>query len=316
MNVVLLSGLLVAILQIPVLQCSNFGGHPQARFCWAQFVIRVKILSKIKKYDSASSSQVTHTAFPKSMVDSLKTQQSNAQRNEDEASAEGPSLRQIENIYHKGRDLPPGEDTAGDSSFKGTSSGLDVILGRHKRSLDIRLRGVPSHVRNYRPAGLDRGMMYYDVLIKKIFKGEDKVRNIDGAFVDAAKPKRLFARVYVGFNTAQNLEPGEAYMLSGRIMRNSLVVSSNFCWYEKWKNLSKVQKHGLNGKYAENCDCKITQCYTEEQCKAMVIFKKCLLYFRDECGVSHRTCVKQNNVCSWEESKEFDICSNQQPNLP
>lgn len=32
--------------------------------------------------------------------------------------------------------------------------------------------------------GCDKGMMYYDVLIKKIFKGEDRVWRIKRIFVD------------------------------------------------------------------------------------------------------------------------------------
>lgn len=44
---------------------------------------------------------------------------------------------------------------------------------------------------------MDENMDYYDVFIKKIFKGWDKLRNINGVFVDVVNLKCFFVKVYV-----------------------------------------------------------------------------------------------------------------------
>lgn len=316
MNILNLLGLLVAMLLIPTPQGSNLGGHPQKRFCWADFVIRVKILGKIKTDKGAPSSDF--------LVDSQKTQPSERNSAElssivNESSGDEPSLRQLEEtmteILHKESDLPPTEDTMDDSSFKSTSSLLDAIFRRRKRSLGIGLRGAPLLLKGnfHEPQPIkrvDENMDYYDVLIKKIFKGRDKLRNINGAFVDAANPKRLFAKVYVASYVAQDLEPYAAYMLSGKIMQNNLVIATNACWFEKWQDLSKDQIRGLHGKYAQNCDCNITPCFP---CKGVPpAATECLWNVLGDCAIRHGTCVKHNNECIWTKGQGFDSCSSQQ----
>lgn len=42
----------------------------------------------------------------------------------------------------------------------------------------------------------DNGMMYYDVLIKKVFKGEDKVWKIRGIFIDVVNLFCVFVKIY------------------------------------------------------------------------------------------------------------------------
>lgn len=231
--------------------------------------------------------------------------------------------------FHKSVDSPPGEDEAKPHTVSSESSLVGSILGRHKRGL-VGVRGAPTpppvggldKSSYHRPIGgqrRDKGMMYYDVLIKKIFKGEDKVRNIRGTFIDASNPRRLFAKVYFSSHHGQDLEPGVAYMLSGKIMDNDLVLPSRGCWLEKWEDLSKEELHGLHGNYAANCDCNIRFCVPGFHCKMVQSSlrpTKCAWELRNfkepsrDCGAKHNWCVKQQGSCHWTTGHGFDLCLN------
>lgn len=181
------------------------------------------------------------------------------------------------------------------------------------------LRGVPPPGDlYYRPIGgnqRDKGMMYYDVLIKKFFKGEDKVRNSRGTFADAANPSRVFAKIYFSSSHGQDLEAGVAYMLSGRIMDNDLILPSRGCWYEKWDKLSGEEKHGLKEKYAENCDCSVRFC-VGSYCKMMQSYQHSGCYWelrnfkepRNDCGAKHNMCSKQHGACAWSTGHGYQSC--------
>lgn len=249
----------------------------------------------------------------------------------DESSAEEPVVEEnsTPQSFHKLTDMPPGEDLKSENpTAKSTGSLVGSILGRHKRSLKIGIRGSPLQPPAgglhkspyYRPIGgkhRDKGMMYYDVLIKKVFKGKDKVRNTRGTFVDASNPKRLFARIYFSSHLGRDLEPGVAYMLSGKIMDNDLVLPSRGGWLEKWTDLSVEEKRGLHGKYADNCDCEIRFCIPGYHCKMVQSSlppTRCaweLRNFREpsrDCGAKHNLCLKYQNACQWTVGKGFHPC--------
>ena len=261
---------------------------------------------------------------------SSSTPQLTSRADLDESSAEEPveEEKSMPQSFRKLNDLPPGEDRKSEDPTATNTGSLDgSILGRHKRSLKIGIRGSPLQSPAgglhkspyYRPVGKhrDKGMMYYDVLIKKVFKGKDKVRNTRGIFVDASNPKRFFARVYFSSHHGQDLEPGVAYMLSGKIMDNDLVLPSRGCWLEKWTDLSAEEKRGIHGKYADNCDCKIDFCIPGYHCKMIqssLSSTQCaweLHNFREpsrDCGAKHNVCVKHKNACQWTIGKGFYPC--------
>lgn len=216
-------------------------------------------------------------------------------------------------------DLPP------QSNNSDVGSLLGFIFGRHKRSIGIRGAPPPGGEMRYRPIGgkgRDKGMMYYDVLIKKIFRGEDRVRRTKRTFVDAANPSRLFARIYFSSHHGQDLVPGDAYMLSGRIMGNELVLPSRGCWMQKWRDLSRDQIHGLSKVYAENCECMIQFCIPG-LCASMPESQlRCnweLQNFRQprrDCGAMHNTCVNKHGQCQWKIGKGYDSCTKPSEPLP
>jgi len=319
MNIVLLAGLFAAALLSQTCEGSMIPEHPQTAFCKADFVVRVKILGKIKKDEGTPAPEVVPT--PESTTRHEVDKSSTENPTKPVAKEKSASLQS----FQKPSDLPPGEDP----TVKTTGSLLGSILGRHKRSLGLGIRGAPPpppattlHKSPYhRPIGgqhRDKGMMYYDVLIKKVFKGGDKVRNTRGTFVDAANPKRFFARIYFSPHHGQELEAGVAYMLSGKIMDNDLVLPSRGCWLEKWKDLSREEVHGLHRKYAENCDCMINFCIPGSHCKMMQSLypSRCawqLRNFREpsrDCGAKHNMCTKHRGKCHWKTGHGFDSCLN------
>lgn len=280
-------------------------------------VVRVKVLGKIKKDESTPAPEIVNV-----LGDSFTSSRKNKPTTRDMGDSSTP------HSFQKPSDLPPGE---GGSEVPSTVSLLGSILGRHKRSLGVGLRGAPPpppaadlhKPRHYRPIGgkrRDKGMMYYDVLVKKVFKGGDKVRNTRGTFVDASNPRRFFAKIYFSSHHGQDLEPGVAYMLSGKIMDNDLVLPSRGCWLEKWKDLSGEEVRGLHGKYAKNCDCMINFCVPGYHCKMMQSSlrpSRCaweLRNFREptrDCGAKHNLCAKkQDGVCQWTTGRGFDSCLN------
>lgn len=274
-------------------------------------VARVKILGKIKKDDEIPTTEIPEEVLGDAFTPAL----TETSTTDVESSSEDPTKLVVmkdssPQSFQKATDEPP--------TVKTNGSVPGFILGRYKRSLG--LRGAPPPRGDpYRPIGgnhRDNGMMYYDVLIKKVFKGEDKVRKTRGTFIDAANPSRVFAKIYFSRHHGQDLEPGVAYMLSGKIMDNNLILPSRGCWYEKWHELSSEEVHGLHGKYAENCDCTIKFCIPGPHCKMMQSFTHSwcdweLRNFREparDCGAKHNICAKRHGVCHWTTGLGFHSC--------
>ena len=274
-------------------------------------VVRVKILGKIKKDDEIPATEVPEEV----LGDAFTPVPTETPTTDIESSSKDPTTLVVMKgsslkRFQKSTDEPP--------TVKTNGSLLGSILGRYKRSLG--LRGVPPPSDDlYRPIGgnhRDKGMMYYDVLIKKFFKGEDKVRKTKGTFVDAANPSRVFAKIYFSNHHGQDLETGVAYMLSGKIMDNDLILPSRGCWYGKWHELSSEEVHGLHGKYDENCDCTIKFCIPGAHCKMMKSFTHSwcdweLRNFREpgrDCGAKHNMCAKRHGVCHWSTGLGYHSC--------
>lgn len=323
MNIVLVAGLLVATLLLQT--CEARGAmipeHPQTAFCKADFVVRVKILGKIKRDDETPAPEVV-------FGDSFNSLPAPEPTPDDvDESTKDPTKMVVKDSstrrsFQKPSDFPPGED----GTEQPTESLLDSLLGRHRRSSVLGIRGVPPPpaASFYKPREQhrDKGMMYYDVLIKKVFKGGDKVRNSRGTFVDASNPKRFFARIYFSSYHGQDLEPGVAYMLSGKIMDNDLVLPSRGCWLEKWTDLSRDEVRGLHWKYAANCDCMINFC-VQGRCRKMppleCAWEVPWVHLREptrDCGAKHNLCVKHQNECQWTTGRGFDSCSNPSGYIP
>lgn len=271
-------------------------------------VARVKILGKIKQDDDPPTTEAAN----KLLNDIFTTAPTTGTPFTEDPTKLVVMKSSSPQNFQKPSDTPPAVSESEDSSLLGS------LLGRHKRSVGI--RGVPPPGGNlqYRAMGgnhRDKGMMYYDVLIKKVFKGEDKVRKTRGTFIDAANPSRLFAKIYFSSHHGQDLEPGVAYMLSGKIMGNDLVLPSRGCWYEKWHDLSGEEVHGLHGKYSENCDCAINVCFGY-RCKMMQSFKHSgcgwqLRNFREprrDCAAKHNMCAKQHGTCQWTTGHGYHSC--------
>lgn len=286
-------------------------------------VVRVKILGKIKKDDEIPTTEASKEV----LGDAFTTAPTETPAADVESSSGDPSKLVVmkgssPQSFQKPSDEPPtvseSEDRENDVSVKTNGSLPGSILGRYKRSLG--LRGVPPPGGDlYRPIGgnhRDKGMMYYDVLIKKVFKGEDNVRKTRGTFIDAANPSRVFAKIYFSSHHGQDLEPGVAYMLSGKIMDNDLILPSRGCWYEKWHELSVEEVRGLHGKYAENCDCTVQFCIPGPHCKMMQSSKHSWCYwelrnFREpsrDCGAKHNMCAKQHGMCHWTTGLGYHSC--------
>lgn len=284
--------------------------HPQTSFCKADFVVRVKVLGKIKRDDEVPTTEAS--AGDKFTVPS-PTERLVADT--DAPETKSASTRRFQKID----DLPPQSNNSDAGSL------LGLIFARHKRNIGIRGAPAPGGKMRYRPIGgkgRDKGMMYYDVLIKKIFKGEDRVRRTKRTFVDASNPSRLFARIYFSSHHGQDLVLGDAYMLSGKIMDNELILPSRGCWMQKWRDLSKDQIHGLNKVYAENCECMVQFCFPG-RCASMPKSQlQCnwkLQNFREprrDCGARHNACVNTRGQCQWKIGKEYDSCINPSGILP
>lgn len=284
-------------------------------FCYFSFtVVRVKILGKIKKdEETEASSGVLGDVFTLPPTTGVRSDAPQISTVESLTGDPATSSRR----FQKPSDSPPKSNDSDAGSL------LGLILGRHRRSIGIRGVPPPGGDLHYRPIGgkgRDKGMMYYDVLIKKIFKGEDRVRRTKRTFVNAANPSRLFARIYFSSNHGQELEPGVAYMLSGKIMDNELVLPSRGCWMEKWHDLSREQVHGLNRVYAKNCDCMIRFCVRGPHCERMKSFKhpwcdwelglENLKEPTRDCGAKHNMCLKRHGECQWTTGKGYDSCVN------
>ncbi|KAJ7376928.1 Metalloproteinase inhibitor 3 [Desmophyllum pertusum] len=315
MNIVILAGLLVA-----TLVSQSYGGamipeHPQTAFCNADFVVRVKILGKIKKDeetptteapdevlgDVITTASTTDTPAPDSSTG--KSQLSTVESNTEDPTRLVVMKSSSPQNFQKPSDTPPEDkhnvqDNSQDASSKSNGSLLGSLLGRYKRSLGLRGAPPPGGDLSYRPIGgtrRDKGMMYYDVLIKKVFK--------------------VKIEIYFSSHHGQDLETDVAYMLSGKIMDNDLILPSRGCWMEKWHELSGEEVRGLRGVYAENCECPIKFCFGP-YCKTIQSFKPStcgweLRNFREpmrDCAARHNMCARQHGTCQWTTGQGYDSC--------
>ena len=268
----------------------------------------------------------------------------------------------LQRDFRKVVDFPPGvpdgegqyevERRSGDLYSKITDSFKSGSMYRVKRNLSFGLRGVPAlseiakrhpprhprgprppphrpHPNPYRRIGgrhRDKTMFFYDVLIKKVFKGGDQVANSKAAFPDASDPRgrRMFARIYFSSHNGLDLDRRGSYLLSGSIMGNKLVLPSGGCWLDKWTDLAEDEILGLHGQYLDNCKCGINFCFPGRHCERMKAMNGpvCSWELRNfrkpshDCGARHQICTMNQDSCQWVTGKGFNDCLNPESFIP
>ncbi|XP_061556948.1 metalloproteinase inhibitor 2-like [Phycodurus eques] len=76
-------------------------------------------------------------------------------------------------------------------------------------------------------------------------------------------PEKRFCSIYTEPNSAAcgvNLANATEYLLSGRLDSEGLMHVSLCDFFQRWEDLSAMQKRGLVQRYQLGCDCKLTRC--------------------------------------------------------
>ncbi|XP_061701098.1 metalloproteinase inhibitor 2-like isoform X1 [Syngnathoides biaculeatus] len=76
-------------------------------------------------------------------------------------------------------------------------------------------------------------------------------------------PEKRFCYFYTEPDSAAcgvNLSNNTEYLLSGRLASDGSMHVSLCDFYQRWEDLSAMQKRGLVQRYQTGCDCKITRC--------------------------------------------------------
>ena len=152
---------------------------------------------------------------------------------------------------------------------------------------------------NYTVEGDKHKIRVYELKILNIYKGSDLLIN---------RTNEAQVKAYAD---AVELENGTEYLLTGKIRSEKLKLNLGSL-VEQWATVTPAYLAGINGFYAQNCECHITPCFGQpcEPLKGCDVSLRLLREFYQGCEWRHSYCVKNalGSACSWHETAEYMDC--------
>lgn len=175
---------------------------------------------------------------------------------------------------------------------------------------------------NYTVEGDKHKIRVYELKILNIYKGSDLLINrtndaqvINRTNIDQVNSSStafgktgLLVKAYAD---AVELEKGTEYLLTGKIRSEKLKLNLGSL-VEQWATVTPAYLAGINGFYAQNCECHITPCFGQpcKPLKGCDVSLRLLREFYQGCEWRHSYCVKNalGSACSWHETAEYVDC--------
>ena len=230
----------------------------------------------------------------------------------DSADSEKPSSEAVPSSETP-TDSIPVSSTARPDAEKSTLAGAGqfeaVPLGESRVNIVYKEQGRSLGVlRRRRYSTVE--IAYHEVLIKRVLKGDEEVREVTGALPDSKRSLRM-VRTRLYSHGVQFKKDG-VYVVAGNVVNGMLWTSTAF-WQEEWNKLTEDQVDGLRHAYAKNCECKIKTCWRNCEKLAEKTNKFCVWQLRfpikNDCSVKHRVCsLEEDGSCLWKHGNGYDNC--------
>ena len=143
----------------------------------------------------------------------------------------------------------------------------------------------------------------FNLQILETFKESSRLNETEGIHVNDSEQHSLFAKAYTeryGSACGVWLRNDTVYLLGGYIWKGKPQL--DFCGMNKeWSQVTSDQRLGIRGVYDQNCECRISPCFSGIGCGKL---KGCAYSWLHG---PHSYCLKNANgtACSWNDATSF-----------